>query len=54
MGDPNPLVAAAGISTLEKAGIAVALVGGQEEQECYNINEEFMNRMKQQASAASS
>eukprot|EP00878_Enallax_costatus_P009259 GHUV01009677.1.p1 GENE.GHUV01009677.1~~GHUV01009677.1.p1 ORF type:complete len:202 (+),score=52.14 GHUV01009677.1:150-755(+) len=53
VGDPNPLVAAAGIATLEKAGISVSLVGGQEEQECYNINEEFMKRMRQQAAATS-
>eukprot|EP00775_Hariotina_reticulata_P009437 gene9438-9602_t len=49
VGDPNPLVAAAGIATLKRAGIQVALVGGEEEQQCYNINAEFMERMKQQA-----
>lgn len=51
VGDPNPLVAAAGIATLQVAGIEVALIGGDEEQECYSINEEFMQRMKQQASS---
>lgn len=54
VGDPNPLVAAAGIATLQAAGIEVALVGGEEEQQCYSINEEFMARMKQQAAAAGS
>jgi diaminohydroxyphosphoribosylaminopyrimidine deaminase/5-amino-6-(5-phosphoribosylamino)uracil reductase len=49
--DPNPLVAAAGIATLQVAGIEVALIGGEEEQQCYSINEEFMQRMKQQASS---
>jgi diaminohydroxyphosphoribosylaminopyrimidine deaminase/5-amino-6-(5-phosphoribosylamino)uracil reductase len=51
VGDPNPLVAAAGIATLQAAGIEVALIGGEEEQECYSMNEEFMQRMKQQASS---
>ena len=54
VGDPNPLVAAAGIATLQAAGIEVALVGGPEEQQCYSINEEFMSRMKQAASSGSS
>jgi diaminohydroxyphosphoribosylaminopyrimidine deaminase/5-amino-6-(5-phosphoribosylamino)uracil reductase len=49
VGDPNPLVAAAGIATLQRAGIQVALVGGEEERQCYEINAEFMERMKQQA-----
>jgi pyrimidine deaminase RibD-like protein len=53
-GDPNPLVAAAGIATLEAAGIQVALIGGEEEQQCYDINQDFMARMKQQAAAAAS
>jgi hypothetical protein len=47
-------VAAAGIATLQSAGIEVALVGGDEEQQCYDINQEFMERMKQQAAASSS
>jgi diaminohydroxyphosphoribosylaminopyrimidine deaminase/5-amino-6-(5-phosphoribosylamino)uracil reductase len=50
VGDPNPLVAAAGIATLQAAGIEVALVGGEEQQACYDLNEEFMARMQQQAS----
>ncbi|KAF6259062.1 cytidine deaminase-like protein [Scenedesmus sp. NREL 46B-D3] len=50
-GDPNPLVAAAGIATLQSAGIEVALVGGAEQQQCYDINHEFMERMKQQAAS---
>eukprot|EP00879_Flechtneria_rotunda_P007695 GHRR01008068.1.p1 GENE.GHRR01008068.1~~GHRR01008068.1.p1 ORF type:complete len:202 (+),score=54.81 GHRR01008068.1:462-1067(+) len=49
VGDPNPLVASAGIATLEKAGIEVVLIGGAEEQQCYDVNAEFMDRMKQQA-----
>lgn len=54
VGDPNPLVAAAGLATLRAAGIAVALIGGAEEAECYALNEEFMARMQQQAAAAAS
>lgn len=53
VGDPNPLVAAAGIATLQSAGIEVVLVGGDEQQQCYSINEDFMTRMKQQAAAGS-
>jgi hypothetical protein len=30
----------------------VAHVGGEEERTCYNINEEFMERMKAEARAA--
>lgn len=52
VGDPNPLVAAAGIATLKAAGIEVALIGGEEQQQCYSINEEFMQRMQQQASSS--
>lgn len=52
VGDPNPLVAAAGIATLQAAGIEVALVGGEEQQACYDLNEEFMARMQQQQAAA--
>jgi diaminohydroxyphosphoribosylaminopyrimidine deaminase/5-amino-6-(5-phosphoribosylamino)uracil reductase len=54
VGDPNPLVAAAGIATLQAAGIKVSLVGGPEEQQCYSINEEFMDRMKAAATSGSS
>ena len=46
VGDPNPLVNNAGVETLLKAGIEVAFIGGQVEQECYDINAEFMERMK--------
>ena len=44
--DPNPLVGGEGIRTLEKAGIQVERVGGEEEQQCYAINESFMKRME--------
>jgi len=53
VGDPNPLVAAAGIKTLTDAGIAVALMDGAESQACYDINQEFMARMKAAALAGS-
>ena len=43
--DPNPLVNNAGVDTLIKAGIDVAYIGGKEEQECYDINADFMARM---------
>lgn len=52
VGDPNPLVGGAGISTLRAAGIAVAAVGGAEEAACAALNPEFMERMRQQAAAA--
>ena len=45
-GDPNPLVGGAGIQTLEQAGIEVDMVGGEEEQIAYELNMEFMERMK--------
>lgn len=45
-GDPNPLVGGEGIKTLEKAGIEVEMIGGEEEQTAYNLNEEFMEKMK--------
>ena len=45
-GDPNPLVGGEGIKTLERAGIEVETIGGEEEQTAYNLNEEFMERMK--------
>lgn len=45
-GDPNPLVGGAGIQTLEKADIQVEMVGGEEEQIAYDLNKEFMDRMK--------
>lgn len=43
--DPNPLVNNAGVDTLTKAGIDVAYIGGKEEQQCFDINSEFMARM---------
>ncbi|KAL0023756.1 hypothetical protein WJX77_001514 [Trebouxia sp. C0004] len=43
--DPNPLVNNAGVDTLTRAGINVAYIGGEEEQECFNINSDFMERM---------
>ena len=46
MVDPNPLVAAAGVATLEAASIKVLLMDGEERQACYDVNEEFMERMK--------
>jgi diaminohydroxyphosphoribosylaminopyrimidine deaminase/5-amino-6-(5-phosphoribosylamino)uracil reductase len=52
VGDPNPLVAAAGIATLQAAGIEVVLVGGQEQADCFAINAEFMQRMRAAAAAA--
>ena len=48
VGDPNPLVGGAGIATCERAGIEVAKIGGEEEAECYALNEDFMERMKAQ------
>jgi pyrimidine deaminase RibD-like protein len=51
VGDPNPLVNNAGIQTLLQAGIQVAMVGGQEEKDCYSINQEFMERIAGTASS---
>mmetsp|Transcript_8025 Transcript_8025/g.20627 ORF Transcript_8025/g.20627 Transcript_8025/m.20627 type:complete len:81 (-) Transcript_8025:607-849(-) len=47
--DPNPLVGGAGIKTLEAAGIEAELIGGEEETRCYQMNEEFMENMKNSA-----
>ncbi len=52
VGDPNPLVAAAGIKTLTDAGISVALMDGPENEACYEVNREFMERMKAEALTA--
>lgn len=49
VGDPNPLVASAGIATLQKAGIQVALMDGEEQKRCFDLNRDFMERMQQQA-----
>jgi diaminohydroxyphosphoribosylaminopyrimidine deaminase/5-amino-6-(5-phosphoribosylamino)uracil reductase len=43
VGDPNPLVDGGGISRLRKAGIEVVV--GCLEEECFAINQEFMERM---------
>ena len=43
--DPNPLVNNAGVDTLTQAGIHVAYIGGKEEQECFDTNSDFMERM---------
>ena len=43
--DPNPLVNNAGVDTLTRAGIDVAYIQGNEEQQCYDINRDFMERM---------
>lgn len=45
-GDPNPLVGGSGIETLKRAGIEVEMVGGEEEQAAYDLNKDFMERMK--------
>ncbi|KAK9845782.1 hypothetical protein WJX81_002233 [Elliptochloris bilobata] len=52
VGDPNPLVGGAGMTTLRAAGIHVAEIGGAEEEACAALNPEFMARMRQQAAAA--
>jgi diaminohydroxyphosphoribosylaminopyrimidine deaminase/5-amino-6-(5-phosphoribosylamino)uracil reductase len=44
IGDPNPLVDGGGVATLKKAGIEVDV--GCEEEMCYEINKDFMERMK--------
>lgn len=50
-GDPNPLVAAAGIATLQAAGIEVALMDGAENQRAKDINKDFLARMEAEAQA---
>lgn len=42
--DPNPLVGGQGVKTLEKAGIEVDV--SCLEQECHDINAEFMQRIQ--------
>eukprot|EP00200_Dunaliella_tertiolecta_P006447 CAMPEP_0202340772 /NCGR_PEP_ID=MMETSP1126-20121109/2072_1 /ASSEMBLY_ACC=CAM_ASM_000457 /TAXON_ID=3047 /ORGANISM="Dunaliella tertiolecta, Strain CCMP1320" /LENGTH=215 /DNA_ID=CAMNT_0048931533 /DNA_START=56 /DNA_END=703 /DNA_ORIENTATION=+ len=51
-GDPNPLVASEGIATLRKAGIQVDLMDGHEQAQAFDLNPEFMERMKAEALAA--
>ncbi|GBF92646.1 riboflavin biosynthesis [Raphidocelis subcapitata] len=48
-GDPNPLVAAAGIATLQAAGIEVALMDGAENARALDINRDFLARMEAEA-----
>jgi len=43
--DPNPLVGGKGIQTLEAAGIEAALIGGEEESVCWEMNRDFMERI---------
>jgi len=43
VGDPNPLVDGGGVATLRAAGTQVDV--GCEEEACYAINEEFMQRI---------
>ena len=50
VGDPNPLVGGSGVTTLTQAGITVEYVGGKEEEDCYAINADFMERMLAQSS----
>jgi diaminohydroxyphosphoribosylaminopyrimidine deaminase/5-amino-6-(5-phosphoribosylamino)uracil reductase len=50
VGDPNPLVGGAGVKTLEAAGITVEMIGGAEEVAAYDLNADFMKRMKEQGS----
>lgn len=45
VGDPNPLVGGNGIKTCKAAGMEVVV--GCEEDACYDINRDFMDRMKQ-------
>lgn len=48
-GDPNPLVAGRGVAMLRAQGVAVQLVGGEEEKACRDLNADFMARMAAQA-----
>jgi diaminohydroxyphosphoribosylaminopyrimidine deaminase/5-amino-6-(5-phosphoribosylamino)uracil reductase len=49
--DPNPLVASAGIATLQQVGIEVSIMDGAENRTCFDINAEFMERMAAEAAA---
>lgn len=48
-GDPNPLVAAAGIATLQAAGIEVSMMDGAENRRALDINKDFLARMEEEA-----
>ncbi len=52
VGDPNPLVSSEGIATLERAGIEVVIMDGDEREACYDLNKDFMERMKAATVAA--
>ncbi|GLC39736.1 hypothetical protein PLESTB_001957100 [Pleodorina starrii] len=52
VGDPNPLVASEGMATLERAGIQVVIMDGLEREACYDLNKDFMERMKAAAAMA--
>jgi diaminohydroxyphosphoribosylaminopyrimidine deaminase / 5-amino-6-(5-phosphoribosylamino)uracil reductase len=52
VGDPNPLVGGTGIDRLQDAGIVVD--GPCLEHDCYEINSDFMERMKAAAVSSSS
>jgi|AntRauMFilla1563_2_1112583.scaffolds.fasta_scaffold141422_1 diaminohydroxyphosphoribosylaminopyrimidine deaminase/5-amino-6-(5-phosphoribosylamino)uracil reductase len=45
MVDPDPRVSGGGLRTLVAAGIAVACVGGAEEQACKDLNKVFLSRV---------
>lgn len=47
MVDPNPLVGGQGIKRMQKQGIEVVV--SCLEEECYEINKDFMERMKTQS-----
>lgn len=46
VGDPNPLVAGGGIARLRRAGVEVVV--GCEEESCFTINKNYMERMMQE------
>ena len=50
-GDPNPLVGGGGITLLERAGVEVAVMDGEEGADAAGLNPEFMARMREEAAA---